>query len=302
MKLFKYIIPLLLLSFVSCRDFHVHFFGDSVLAEVDGKQLMNSEVSSVIPKEYHGEDSLIFAETYIDKWIRKQVKLRKAETTFLTSEADIESLVEEYRQLLLIKKLDESFVSSSVDTTYTDEQISAYYQQHTQDLRLNRDVIRGEVLRIPLESNQIKTLEELMSSSSEAKREDMLSICEKNGFEYTDLSKSWTNAESMLDLLPLVRGAESEKLLSQSGVNHMKDENFDYYYQIFEYKKAGDIAPLEWVRSIIRTILTTERQQNLIRKKEDELYKEAVLEGVIKRQYIENKEKEEKQTQEEELS
>ncbi len=294
MKILRYIIPLLLLGFVSCRDFQVHFFGDSQLAEVDGKGLMASELSSVVPKEYRGEDSVIFVETYIEKWIRKQVKLREAERVFLTSEADIETMVEEYRQLLLIKKLDEQYVAASVDTTFSEQQIMQYYQQNASNLRLGRDIVKGEVLRVPLQSDQAKTLKELMSSSVESKREDLLSICEKNGFEFADLSQNWVESSALLDLLPLVRGAQSEKLLAQHGLNHMKDESYDYYYQIFEHKSVGDVAPLEWVSSTIRTILTTERQQALIREQEEALYNAALLDGLIKRQYQEREEKREK--------
>lgn len=258
-----------------------------MLAEVDGNTLMQSELESVVPKEYRGEDSVAFVEVFIDKWIRKQVKLREAERIFLSSEADIESMVEEYRQLLLIKKLDERCVSISADTTYTDQQIQEYYLNHESNFRLNRDIIKGEVLRVPIDHDQSKKVKELMESNSETKRNDLVAICEKNGFEFTDLSLSWFEAAELLDLLPLVRSDESDKLISERGVIQMKDSNYDYYYQIFDHKVVGDIAPLEWVRSTIRTILITERNQALIRANEQTLYGEALLEGVIKRQYKE---------------
>lgn len=285
MKRLIYIIPLLLLAFVSCRDFHVNLAGDSVMAEVEGKQLMYSELSLAIPKEYKGEDSVIFAEVFIDKWIRKQVKLREAERLFVTAEKDIEAMVKDYYQSLLIRRLDERCVRNSADTTYTDHQISQYYQDHANSFRLNRDILKAEVIRIPLESDQTKKLKELMNSSQESKREDMLSICEKNGFEFTDLSQSWVEASELLDLLPLVRSEDPDKILSSRGLCHMKDDTFDYYYQILDLKETGDISPLEWVRSTIRTILITERQQQLLRDNEDLLYSRAMVEGVVKRQY-----------------
>ncbi len=290
MKRLAYIIHLLLLGFVSCRDFHVGLVGDTVLVDVDGKHLLQSQLSTVVPKEYRGEDSVAFVEVYIEKWIEKQVKLREAERMFFAAEADIEAMVEEYRQQLLIRRLDEQCVSSSADTTYTDHQISEYYQNHATNFRLSRDIAKGEVLRIPEGSDQAKKLKELMSSSSESKREDMLSICEKNGFEFADLTQSWVEATEILDLLPLVRSEDSEKILSKEGINHMKDEQYDYYYQIIDHKAMGSISPLEWVRSTIRTILITERQQALIRENDQNLYSRAVLEGVVKRQKQQEKE------------
>ncbi len=292
MKRLIYIIPLLLLAFVSCRDFHAKSGGDVVLAQVGARELMLSELESAIPKEYRDEDSVAFVDLYVDKWITKQVKLREAERIFVTSEADIEAMVKEYRQHLFIKKLDELTVSSSIDTTYTDTQIADYYKDHSSEFKLSRDIVKGEVVRIPHSSDQIKKIKALMESNSSVKRDDMISICEKYDYQFTDLSTSWVEAEKIFDLLPLVRSAQSDKLLSKRGVFHMKDDAYDYYYQIFENKEVGDVAPLEWVRSTIRSILITERQQSLIRDTEASLYDAALVEGVVRRQYKEREAKE----------
>ncbi len=273
----------MLLGFVSCRDFHVHLVDDRVVAEVADSRLKQSDIASVMPKEYRGDDSVAFAEVFVDKWIRKQVKLREAERIFFTSEADIEAMVEEYRQLLLIKKLDDRFVGMSIDTTYTEHEISTYYQNNVSSFRLNRDIVQGEVLRVPLKSDQTKKLIGLMGVDSESKRKDFLSICEKNGFEFTELTSRWVEATELLDLLPLVRNDDLDKLLVKSGVNKMSDSEYDYLYRITDYRRAGDVAPLEWVRSTIRTILVTERQQKLLRENEQILFEKAIEEGVVKR-------------------
>ncbi len=286
MKNLRYIIAFVAIAFASCRDLHDSLMGDSVLAEVDGNRLMHSELRLASPREYQGEDSVAFAEVFIEKWILRQVKLREAESIFVSSVDDIEAMVEDYRQLLLIKKLDERCVSASVDTTYTEHQISRYYQDHANNFRLSRDIVKAEVLRIPLKDDQTKKLKKLMESSSESSRLDMLSICEKYDFAYTDLTTQWVESNQLLDLLPLVRGANSNKLLSDRGVNHMKDENYDYFYRVLDHKGLGDISPLEWVRSTIRTILITERQQELIRRNEQQLFSTAQEQGVVKRQYL----------------
>ncbi len=285
MKILNYILTLAALAMTSCRDFQLNLSGDTVLAQVGATSLMQSELLPVVPKEYRGEDSVVFVELYIDKWIRKQVKLREAERIFVTSQEDIEAKVEEYRQSLLIKQLDEHFVRSSVDTTYTEHEIAEYYKNNSNNFRLNREIIKGEIMRLPLEDKQTKKLVELMKSDSESKRKDLLSICEKNDYEFIELSSSWILGSEMLDYLPLTRSDKDSKVLSKSGVNHVSDDKYDYYYQVLEYKKVGDIAPLEWVSSTIRQILINERQQNLIKNREEKLYYDASSEGVIKRQY-----------------
>ncbi len=268
---------------MSCRDFHISLSGEVELAKVNTKILTLSEVKGVIPSGYSGEDSVVFVNRYIERWIRKQVKLSEAERLFLTSEGDIDARVEEYRQSLLIKRLEEFYVEASIDTIYTDSQIEEYYQNNKSNFKLSGDIVKGEVLRIPLKDSQTKRLKELFESSSSSKRKDLLSICEKNDFEFVSLTERWVEADELLDLLPMVRRDESYKVLSRSGVNHLSDDSYDYYYTIEEYKRSGDVAPVEWVRSTIRKILSTERQQNLIKGHEDRLYNVAEEQRSIER-------------------
>ena len=53
---------------------------------------------SVVPKGVTGEDGAAFMKVYVDRWVRKQLKLREAETLFSASGDDIDKMVEEYRQ------------------------------------------------------------------------------------------------------------------------------------------------------------------------------------------------------------
>ena len=73
-------------------------------------------MESVVPKGVTGEDSAAFMKVYVDRWVRKQLKLKEAETLFSASGDDIDKMVEEYRQALLIRKLNQLYVDRSIDT------------------------------------------------------------------------------------------------------------------------------------------------------------------------------------------
>ena len=83
-----------------------------------------------MPAGLTGDDSVAFAELYVRKWIGKQLKLSEAEQLFSASADDIEAKVEAYRQSLLIRKLDQFYVDERIDTTFTEEDIAAYYNAH----------------------------------------------------------------------------------------------------------------------------------------------------------------------------
>ena len=102
---------LLLVLAVGCQEVPRYWGGGRVvLAEAVGRKLYAREVKAAIPKGVVGEDSVAFVNRYVEKWVHKQLKLHEAEELFSDAEQDIDSLVEEYRQALLIRKFDQHLI------------------------------------------------------------------------------------------------------------------------------------------------------------------------------------------------
>lgn len=71
-------------------------------------------------------------------------------------------MVEEYRQALLIRKLNQLYVDRSIDTTFTDDEITAYYNAHKADFRLDRTLVKGRIVQFGEGYRQARKLKELM--------------------------------------------------------------------------------------------------------------------------------------------
>ena len=139
---------LLLLTAVGCREMPtVTVGGGRTLAKAGGA-------------------TLAFAELYVRKWIGKQLKLSEAEQLFSASADDIEAKVEAYRQSLLIRKLDQFYVDERIDTTFTEEDIAAYYNAHKAEFKLDRPLVKGRIVRFPVNHRQSFKLRELVKASS----------------------------------------------------------------------------------------------------------------------------------------
>ena len=169
-----------------CREMPGYFASDTTLARAGGKQLQLRDVESVVPKGVTGEDSAAFMKVYVDRWVRKQLKLKEAETLFSASGDDIDKMVEEYRQALLIRKLNQLYVDRSIDTTFTDDEITAYYNAHKADFRLDRTLVKGRIVQFGEGYRQARKLKELLGAKSAAQQQDFRDICEKNDFTVTD--------------------------------------------------------------------------------------------------------------------
>lgn len=270
------------LLLAGCRELPRYFAGDEALARVGGKELRLRDVEQAVPQGLAGQDSAAFVGVYVDRWVRKQLKLREAEILFSASEADIDRMVEEYRQALLIRKLDQQYVDRSIDTTFTEEEITAYYNAHKGDFRLERPLVKGLIVRFGEGYRQAAKLRTLMASDKPAQQRDFRDICAKNDFAVSDFSDGWVDFSEFLSYLPARQSQNYDAVLASSAVQQMRDSESHYYFRIDAVLREGEPIPLERLRPTIRRILFNQRQGEIIRRHEEELYERAVESGEVK--------------------
>lgn len=285
-------VVLLLALAVGCQEVPRYLGGGKVvLAEAAGKKLYARDVRTVIPQGMTGEDSVAFMNRYIEKWVHRQLKLREAEQLFSDSERDIDSLVEEYRQALLIRKFDQHLIDERIDTLITAAQIADYHREHLSDFKVNQTLVKGRIVRFEANNRQAQKLRKLMAQNTPSQQQDFADICTKNNFVLNDYSSSWVTFSEFLGYLPTLRSQSYDALLSSRTVQEMSDGHSRYYFEITDVLRPGDPEPLERSEAIVRRILYNQRQNEIIRAYDQEVYAKAVEEGKVK---IHEEEKDEK--------
>lgn len=274
-------LTILALGVVSCQELPLNFGERVVLARVGDNELLATDVASYIPKGMTGQDSVAYVDAYTQKWSRKQVKLMEAERIFSTSVHDIEVLVEEYRQSLLIGKLDQFYIGSDQAVDYSAERIAKYYSAHAADFKLDHPLVKGIFLRLPASYAQRAKLYEMMKTDAESKRKDLLSISQKSGFAFHEYRDGWVDVAKVLDLLPVAADYDYSSMLASRTMQKMTDADYIYYFRIIDYKPVGSALPLEQAEPIIKKILYTQHQNELLKSREEELYSKALKSGVV---------------------
>lgn len=290
-RLTKIALAALVLLLAGCRELPRYLGGDTVVARAGGNELQLRDVQSVAPKGMAAEDSMAFVKVWVDRWVRRQLKLQEAEILFSSSAADIDKMVEEYRQALLIRKLDQYYVDRWVDTTFTDDDIEAYYNAHKADFRLDRTIVKGRIVRFGESYRQARKLKELMGAASAAKQQDFHDICAKNEFTVSDFRDRWVDFPEFLSCLPTLRSENYDSVLGSTAVQEMRDSHSYYYFQIDQVRREGEPVPLERLRQTIRRILFNQRQGEAIRRYEEELYGRSVQNGEVKVYELEKEKK-----------
>lgn len=270
------------LLLAGCRELPRYFTSDTTIARAGGKELRMRDVRSVVPQGLSGDDSAAFMKVYVDRWIVKQLKLEEAETLFSSSAGDIDRMVEEYRQALLIRQLDQHYVDRSIDTVFTDDEITAYYKAHKADFRLDRTIVKGRIVQFDAGYRQAVKLKTLMAAKSDAQQQDFSDICEKNNFTVNDFRDQWIDFPEFLSYLPTLRSQNYDPVLASSAVQEMRDSHSRYYFQIDAVMREGEAIPLERLRDNIRRILFNRRKSEIIRRHEAELCARARENGAVK--------------------
>ena len=67
------------LLLAGCRELPRYFASDEILARAGGRELRLRDVRDAIPQGLSPEDSTAYMKMYVDRWVRKQLKLEEAE-------------------------------------------------------------------------------------------------------------------------------------------------------------------------------------------------------------------------------
>ena len=253
-----------------------------VVATVDNKTLLSSDIKRDMPKELSGVDSVTFAKMYIENWVLNQLKMRRAEEVLSSHQADIERLVEGYRQSLIMRQLDQYYIDNAIDLEISDKQLSVYYRANSASFKLDHDKVRGVVVKAPKNFRNTTTLTTALKGvAKRGDAEEVRALCEKHSLQLSDLTSQWVTYTDFLSNLPTERSSSYTNLLTKSGVQQMSSDGANFYFVIVEVARKGEVAPLECVKEDIKRRLYAERRAEIVGRYEAELKRDAIASGRV---------------------
>ncbi len=278
--LLKTILTALLLTAVGCHEFPNPFEGEQTLAKVGKKALRRMDVEPILPKGLSPEDSIRFLESYVDKWVRSELKVQAAGLIFERTGDDIEQQVQQYRNSLLTRKLDQYCIDQVRDSLYTDRDLRSYYAQHKGEYTLDRAIVKGRIVSLPSSYRQKNKIKELFKNSTGEHLEDLRALCAKNGFALSEIDQ-WKDFSEFLTMLPTRRNQNYNHLLDAVGVQELSDAGQTYYFVITERRLSGQSAPFERVEEMVRWAVINQRKAEIIKSYEDSIYNAALRNQTI---------------------
>lgn len=251
--------------------------GVAVLVSVDGVILTHDDLIRDMPKGWSGDDSITFAKMYVDNWVLKQLKMKRAAEVLPQYESYIEQLVEDYRQSLIMRQLDQHYIDNDIDHQVTDQQVATYYRDNESQFKLNHHVVKGVIVKVPKNFRNTKTLTTALVEARKMQDvAEVMALAEKLNLSVTDMTTKWETYNDFLGYLPTVRTNNYDHLLSNTSAQLLHSDDAIFYFIFTDVVRKGSTSPLELVEEDIQRRLYAERRVNIVNNYELDLRRDAM--------------------------
>lgn len=227
-------------------------------------------------------DSISAVHSFIRQWSRKELLALRAEEN-LTPEykAEVNRQLNEMRNNLLIYQYQQQMIIQKLDTMVTDNELQDYYVSNLSTFTLTSNLVRVLFIKVPATMPDIEKIRQLYRSSESADMNTLEDLCYQYALRFDDYDDEWIPFTQLLLEVPLESANQEQWLARNSGVE-LKDDQFVYFVAIREYKLRNSVAPFEYIRGQVKTIILNNRRNDFLQKLEDGIYNEAVRNSTLK--------------------
>ena len=278
----RLIIPLLLLAIVSCRNTATDETRTAVARAGDRVLYLDHIPSGLLAEGMSREDSTSAVQSYIRQWARKELMALRAEES-LTPEykAEVNRQLNEMRNNLLIYQYQHQMIIQKMDTTVTDNEVQDYYVSNLSTFTLTSNLVRALYIKVPEEMSELDRIRKLYRSQESDDIQELEDICTRFGLRFEDYNDEWIPFTQLLMEVPF-ESVDQEQWLARNSAVELKDDRFSYFMAIREYRLRNSVAPFEYIRGQIRTIILNNRRNDFLQKLEDGIYNEAMSNNTLK--------------------
>jgi hypothetical protein len=251
-----------------------------VIVKVGDKVLTKTEMEESLPSFFSPEDSIMATEHFVRRWINDNLLYAVAQKN-ISDKNHIDQLVENYRRSLVIYQYQEQLVNEKLGKNIREETVWDYYKNNKDKFKLDRPLIKGLFLKIPIDAPQIDNIRSWYKSMTPASISNIEKYSVQNAASYDYFIDKWVDFNELMTNWP-VNYKNDQQIVKTSRLIEQKDNNYYYFLNITDYLLPGDDAPFEYAESTIKEILINQKKIEFLRKTEEDLYNKALNSGQVK--------------------
>jgi hypothetical protein len=272
---------LFVLLLCECRNLNVQNNRIPV-AKAGDIMLYYDQVPKLIQPGTSSADSTSIIHNYINKWAKKELLFQKAEQNLTPEYKDeIIKQVEETRKNLLTYQYQRQIMLEKMDTTVTAEEMENYYSGNEKNFTLSSNIIKAIFIKVPKEAPNIDKVRLWSRSNDQKDLQQLESYCYQFAEKFDDFNEEWVTMDQISFELP---GdiENQEDFLKRNTYYETKDSLSIYMFTIRDYRLRSSLAPYEYVRNDIKSIILNNRRFEFLQSLENGIYNEALKENYFK--------------------
>ena len=266
------------LSLFCCKNKtqQIYDVNDRVLAKIEDKTLMLSDIAALIPENSEAQDSLQIIRAFSENWAKEMVVLLSAEKA-VSNDLNLDRLIKNYRESLLINNFEQKFIDKNLDTLITQEQLDEYYAEHKGHFISQEPLIKYWFAKVSAKRSGLDKFYERWKKSD---KKYIQNYCEKKAEIFTLNQNNWFAASEFSQQIPqkLVSKINFEK----KGVFQSNHDGFEFFLDIKSVIKKGEQEPQEFIINKLTKLILHKRKTEMLDKLRATLYDKALNDNLVK--------------------
>jgi len=246
------------------------------VARVNDKFLTQEEIEKVIPKKLSGDDSIIFAQNYINRWATRQLLLEGAKLNLPQKvQEEYDRMVNDYRQELYAEAYKDIMVANKMDTTISDKEIELYFEEHRTNFRLKEDLTKLRYIQVAKDyADKDKIIEQFKRYNKEDREE-----IEDDSFKfvtYSLMDSIWVSVDALKNRIPPLQSEDESEYLEKDNYIERSDSLSLYLIYVKDVRLRNEQAPLSYARPTVKQIILNKRKLQFAKEFEKNITKDAL--------------------------
>tara|TARA_B100001287_G_scaffold116794_1_gene98310 strand:+ start:303 stop:1160 length:858 start_codon:yes stop_codon:yes gene_type:complete len=270
---------LIVFVFISCKS----ETNENNLARFKDVYLNESDIINEIPITLNQEDSAIFADNYIHKWLVNQMIMDKSEEMIPLEVLKVEKKINKYKMSLISYEFEQFYINKRLDTSISKSQISKYYENHLDDFVLNDYAVKCMYLQVPKNSKFIKEIKRNYHLKNEDMIDKIMEIGQNEEVSLYYNPEEWVFFDDLMKKIPILEKYSKVEFIKKKKKVILEFNNYIYFINVFDFIIKNGTSPLSFEENKIKSIILNQRAKSLRKKLRQDLYNDGIKNNLIEK-------------------
>jgi hypothetical protein len=252
------------------------------IAKVGDVILYRDQVPKLFQPGVSPTDSAAIIQNYINSWAKKELVYLKAEENLSSDlKNEIERQLQETRANLVIYQYQRQMMLEKIDTNITEEEIESYYASNEKNLSLSSNIVKALFIKLPAEVPNIDKIRIWSRSNDQNDLLQLETYCYQFAEKFDDFGEGWVTMDKLSVELPQDI-VNQDEFLRRKTWYETSDSTSVYLITIRDFRPRYSLAPYEYVRNDIKSIILNNRKFEFLQSLENGIYNEAIKQNIFK--------------------